>query len=93
MNEKWYSLSQASRNLGYSRNYISVWLQRHGKSLPKEMLLEIGESKFISKQGIEFIKNNTKKLGDRLRIPALKAVFKTKLNLCFYPINIIISKQ
>lgn len=93
MNEKWYSLSEASRDLGYSRNYVSVWLQRHGKSLSKEMLLEIGGNKFISKQGVEFIKNNKKKLGDRLRIPALKAVYKTKRNLCFYPISIIISNQ
>lgn len=87
MSEQWYSLSEASRRLGYSRSYISLWIRRHGETLPKEMFFEIGEKKVISEQGIEFIKNNTKKLGDRLRNLPLKAVYKTKRPLCFYPTN------
>ena len=51
------------------------------------MFFEIGGKKVISEQGIEFIKNNTKKLGDRLRNLPLKAVYKTKRPLCFYPTN------
>lgn len=87
MSEQWYSLSEASRVLGYSRNYVNMWLLRHGKSLPKEMIFEIGGRKVISKEGIEFIKNNTKKLGDHLRAVTLKVVYKTKRPLCFYPTN------
>lgn len=87
MSEQWYSLSEASRRLGYSRSYISLWIRRHGETLPKEMFFEIGGKKVISEQGIEFIKNNTKKLGDRLRNLTLKAVYKTKRPLCFYPTN------
>lgn len=87
MSEHWYSLSEASRILGRSRNYTSLWLKRHGSTMPKEMTFEIGGKKVISQEGVEFIKNNTKKLGDRLRSLTLKAVYKTKVVLCFYPTN------
>lgn len=84
MMEQWYSLSEGSRKLGYSRNYINMWLLRHGKFLPKEMIFEIGGRKVISEQGIEFIRNNTKKLGDHLRAVTLSGL-QNKARALFLP--------
>ncbi|MCT1228178.1 hypothetical protein EFM07_12535 [Lactococcus lactis] len=62
-NQEWYSLTKASEKLGYGRTYVSVWLRRHKDDFPSNMLMESGNSKMISEQGIEWIKENIKKEG------------------------------
>lgn len=62
-NQEWYSLTKASEKLGYGRTYVSLWLRRHKDDFPSSMLIESGNSKMISEQGIEWIKENIKKAG------------------------------
>ena len=62
-NQEWYSLTKASEKLGYGRTYVSLWLRRHKDDFPSSMLMESGNSKMISEQGIEWIKENIKKEG------------------------------
>lgn len=62
-NQEWYNLTKASEKLGYGRTYVSVWLRRHKDDFPSNMLMESGNSKMISEQGIEWIKENIKKAG------------------------------
>ena len=61
--QKWHSLAQASRELGYGRNYVSAWLSRHREEFPEELMLGSGKSKLISDEGIEWIKKHIKKEG------------------------------
>lgn len=63
--QKWHSLTEASEQLGFDRNYVSLWLRRHKDKLPEEMLIESesGTTKLISEEGIKWIEENTKKEG------------------------------
>lgn len=62
-NKVWYSLKEASLELGYCKSYMSIWLHRHSKELPNGVLIEAGKSKIISKEGIQWIKHHTNKVG------------------------------
>ena len=85
---EWHSLSKASEILGNGTSYVSLWLRRHEKDMPEGMVIASGKSKLISDQGIEWIKKNTKKEGDRLRTAILKAVYKTNYHFVFTPFNL-----
>ena len=55
------------------------------------MIQKQGRIWLISDEGLNYIKKNTKKEGDRLRILPLKVVYKAKKQgFCFYPQAIII---
>ena len=85
---EWHSLSKASEILGHGTSYVSLWLRRHEKDMPEGMVIASGKSKLISDQGIEWIKKNTKKEGDRLRTAILKVVYKTNYHFVFIPFNL-----
>lgn len=59
--QEWFSLVQASKELNHGSTYVSVWLRRHPDELPNEMIMETGRVKLISKDGIKWIKQHTKK--------------------------------
>lgn len=59
--QEWYSLAQASKELNHGSTYVSVWLRRHPDELPNEMIMEAGRVKLISKDGIKWINQHTKK--------------------------------
>ncbi|AUJ31013.1 MAG: hypothetical protein ABF991_09980 [Liquorilactobacillus hordei] len=59
--QEWFSLVQASKELNRGNTYVSVWLRRHPDELPNEMIMETGRVKLISKDGIKWIKQHTKK--------------------------------
>lgn len=62
----WISLAQASKNLGFNRNYIQSRILKYdleSEMLDRGMLLELGNAKFIDSKGIEFMKQHVKKLG------------------------------
>lgn len=61
--QRWVSFAQASRELGHGRNYVSSWIRNHEKEFPKELVIGTGKSKLISDEGIEWIKEHTKKEG------------------------------
>ena len=59
--QEWFSLVQASKELNHGSTYVSVWLRRHPDELPNEMIMETGRVKLISKDGLKWIKQHTKK--------------------------------
>ena len=73
-NQEWYSLTKASEKLGYGRTYVSLWLCRHKDDFPSSMLMESGNSKMISEQGIEWIKENIKKRASSSAIAVLMRI-------------------
>lgn len=61
-NNNWHTLSSASSLLGKGNTYVSLWLRRH--DIPDEMVMSSqGKVLLISQDGIEYIRNNTKKEG------------------------------
>lgn len=63
MVEKWYNLSKASEELGFGSTYVSVWLRRHKNEIPDGLILQSGNSKLLSDEGIEWLKSHIKKGG------------------------------
>lgn len=63
---EWISLAQASKDLGFNRNYIQSRILKYKletKMLDEGMLLKLGHAKFINSKGIEFVQKHVKKLG------------------------------
>lgn len=63
---EWVSLAQASKDLGFNRNYIQSRILKYkleSKMLDRGMLLKLGHAKFINSAGIEFVQKHVKKLG------------------------------
>ncbi|KSU14393.1 hypothetical protein LMG9446_1250 [Lactococcus lactis subsp. lactis] len=52
------------------------------------MIQKQGRIWLISDKGLNYIKKNTKKEGDRLRTAILKAVYKTNYHFVFTPFNL-----
>lgn len=62
VDNNWHTLSSASRLLGKGNTYVSLWLRRH--DIPDEMVMSSqGKVYLISQDGMEYIRNNTKKEG------------------------------
>lgn len=85
--EKWYSLSEASIKQGRSRAYFSSIKANHPEYFENVELKKVGDNLVINQRGIDEVLKHVKKVGDRLRILPLKAVYKTNHILCFYPTN------
>lgn len=85
--DEWFSLNEASRSIGKSKGYFSTTRTRHPEYFQNIELKQVGDTIIISQEGIDEVLKHIKKEGDRLRILPLKAVYKTKHILCFYPTN------
>ena len=83
----WYTFSEGSKKLGKSHSYLYKSMKDRPELFKSTMIQKQGRIWLISDEGLNHIKMNTKKEGDRLRILPLKAVYKTKHILCFYPTN------
>ena len=83
----WYTFSEGSKKLGKSHSYLYKSMKDRPELFKSTMIQKQGRIWLISDEGLNYIKKNTKKEGDRLRTAILKAVYKTKHILCFYPTN------
>lgn len=66
LSDKWLSLSQGSKLIGFNRNYLQERIKLNNlesEMLDRGMLLKLGNAKFINSQGIEFVKKHVKKPG------------------------------
>ena len=62
VDNNWHTLSSASHLLGKGNTYVSLWFRRH--DIPDEMVMSSqGKVYLISQDGMEYIRNNTKKEG------------------------------
>ncbi|MCH1672947.1 hypothetical protein MKL18_13505 [Enterococcus faecalis] len=62
-NEKWYTLSEAGRKLGKSRNYFSVMKRQQPQYFEGVELREYGQILLISEDGIQTVLSRVKKGG------------------------------
>lgn len=84
-NNEWFSFAEASRLAKKSRAWLSLVRKIHPEYFENVEIKKIGRSLVISQEGLDTVLKQIKKVGDRLRILPLKAVYKTKKHLCFYP--------
>lgn len=82
---EWRTFTSASLNLEKSRTYLQSHFRKNPQYFKEGTFKKDGRIWLISEEGVEEVLKHIKKLGDRLRILPLKAVYKTKKHLCFYP--------
>lgn len=76
--EKWYTLTQASLKMNKSSSYLSTWFERHREKPPDDLLMKTSAATFITDEGIQWVKDHTKKEGVRLRTNILKRTTKQR---------------
>lgn len=79
----WYTFSEGSKKLGKSHSYLYKSMKDRPELFKSTMIQKQGRIWLISDEGLNYIKKNTKKEGDRLRTAILKAVYKAKSPFAF----------
>ena len=90
---EWYSLSEASLRAGKSRAYFSSIKANHPEYFKNVEIKKIGRYLVINDEGVKEVLMQVKNADDRLRRMILKAVYKTKNPLCFYPRKLLYQKN
>lgn len=85
----WYTFSEGSKKLGKSHSYLYKSMKDRPELFKSTMIQKQGRIWLISDEGLNYIKKNTKKEGDRLRTAILKAVYKTNYHFVFTQQTII----
>lgn len=84
-NEKWYTLSEAGRKLGKSRNYFSVMKRQQPHYFDGVELREYGQILLISESGIKTVLSRVKKGGVHINTDLIIWTQKNRRSILLTP--------